>query len=589
MLKPARFVVLLGALTLTACSGHNHVDPSRNAQPDLQGAISSSGAATKFSPLASSLEDGLGQSACDRLAELAGVPDRSGAGRFSYFSQLDSTNGWRGAIAIDESPLTQFILSEIFKVPDWNTFYTEAKKEHDAGQVSGLKWFLLNLMNTIGLGQVAEFTAVNDKLSAAFPGIFGETGALDASVHWQIAHNAARLDLVDPVRTAAILSQRMPLFPGDGRWDVLADSAKVTLPAALRGLRDKTDQQQKLCALVLLHQNFAQLLTLKGHSSPVITQAANGLAQVEKLSTSQPEFRKVDLPGAFYDLSLQRNLTLKVDDIRNYDPSARLLTVTSTVPVAGQTADPGVLGEALSFMEFLLYSYELSSPASPWVKETGYPFGDIQNPQAHAILPAEAHQLALGLLTMHFKNLAAVYVKKVNADGALVKDGEIPAGIVLVQDPEARALVRVRLDDAIRLVRIVAYFEEALGRFKTRAPGEWASLSPVYDKATLAQLLGKAVFSEGELNSLLPVTARASVLLDNISDLKLPLALLMSKMAEAKGGCLSEVEWNLSTGRVDPVSVCSKDQKLRLADAFELLGRETQSPLLMQKAEQLRK
>lgn len=622
-------ITLLCASTIvTACSKNKRVETNRTLIPDL-GALGVSEPALIISPLASSIEDQATPGACERLSvlrhELA-MSNDSLAPRFSFVSELFSDKkGLKAAVEIDESPFTQLFLGEKFQVDDEETFYKKAKAEREAGNIGFMKWMVVKFMKAIGSMKTIQYPATNDKLEEAFPGIFGEAVGAEKSLSWKIAQRAADSRAVSTPDTSEILTTRVQLFPGNGSWNDYETSQRTSLAAAAKAYKGG-DQKEKLCAMILMQQNFAQLLRIKGHNAPVSLAPARGKkhARIEKLSSSNPAFQKREIPGAFFDVLSKRSIVLENESIKTYDPAQKRVSVTSQVPSGSVSYEAGKLNDALSLMEALLHSYEATSPAASWLKsDEDYVLGDILVSEK-AILPAEAHALALGLMTVHFKNLAALNIKKVDKDGRDASLGGMPAGILLASDSNAANVYRVRLVDAIRFARVVFYFDNALRQFSKKQPGEWQAMNPSYDLKTMASLFGTTVFTKEQLEgmylkqedisqacidagkaagreyeecllserklraAIVENLVKGNSLRDNLRALKLPLAMLLSQLGTGRAGCVVEVEWDAISGRRVPGAACAPETKGELADLFEIMARDTRSPVLLKKARDLR-
>lgn len=584
--KASTKISLFGFLLLCSCAVEKN-EPAR-IQNQEENLISLS--AQEIQPLHGALDD-VEYAPCARLEELAELQEENSSTQtYSYFKKITGKrSGWTGSIDISESPFAQFILGEKFVNGSPEEFYKKAKAERDAGRIGDMKWFFLKFMKGLGSLSTVQHSATNDKLAEAFPGIFGDDGSLDKSLFLSLAHRAAPLHKIPTKESRQILTSTVPLFSSQQNWNDFPSEVRLNLGAALNGWKEGSAEKDKLCSLVLLHHHFAQLLRVKGHNTPVLhyPRWTKGPAYVEELSGSQPEFKTEEVPGAFYDWKSQKAIVVSNESITSYDPRAQAFGIVSQVPQGKPNATPGDLGDSLSLMEALAYSFEASSPASPFVDKNGYFFGDVQAPGSSALLPAEAHSLALGLLSMNFKNLAALHIRKVNGKGLLVQDSSAAAGIVLGREWKNNTS-QLHLKDVIRLARVVSYLDVAMNRFRAKEPKDWEEMNPVYNKKTLASLMGPALFTEEELAGILTPAERSSVLKDNLKALKFPLALLLAKMGTSPKGCVAVVEWNGVSGDVRPLVPCSTELKAELADVFEKLARESQSPLLLKKAEEIR-
>lgn len=576
------------SLLASSCAEHKRIEPVRtvkeaNAVTAVTASPKAADVQALLQPLQPLLEHEAAPKACERLEQLGKEP-REGKETFSYLGYA-GMNGESpvGHIELKESPFSQFILGESFKVDDFDTFFEKARKEYEAGRLSGAKWLLLKTMKATGFGQRAQFSATNDKLAEKFPGIFGEQGALEASLPFGLAQRAAMQPLKADPLVAKILTTKIPLFSGDGTWAAHVAATRLSIGAAARAFREAKGRSneeiaERLCGTVLLHQNFAQLLRIKGMNAPVIIDGPGGRpSRIEKLSTSAPEFAKKEVPGAIFDLIGKKFVRLENESIKKYEPKvdaadpakSMLYTVSDKVP--GQATQPGMLGDSLAFMDAILYGYEASCPVADPAK-TRYLFGDIAAENSTAVLPAEVHSLSLGLLTMQLKNAAGLHLKKVNAKGTLLAEGEKAAGLLVTVQPlppgAKPGVVNVRLADAVRLTKIALFLESGLLRLKAMDPAKLKAMNDVYSPETIATL---------------------EALRAKLVEMKFPMVLLMSQLATPEKGCVSEMEWNLETGARKPLAQCSKEEMLAAADVFELMARDSQAPLLLKKVEELRK
>ena len=578
--------LLIVALLLSSCAKNERVETKRTPV-DLM----PKGQVEALPPFRSALEDS-SVGACARLNDLK--KKKSKGPTYSYLAAAKvGEEGWEGALDIAESPFTQFILGEKFAAGDEEEFYEKAKKEYEEGKLSSVKWLTVKVLHNLGLVSWVQYSAINDKLEENFPGIFGTTAGMDNSLPFKLASRVTTLKNMSASRASSILTTKIPLFPSDSGWSGLAAETKISLAAAMQGISPKSNSSERLCAHVLLSQHFAQLLRLKGHRSPKITKPSSNprrplpFSQIAKLSSSQPEFRTQEVTGAFYDLAEEQSILLENETIQKYDPASHTLGITKDIPNGSVSDKQGNLSDALSLMEALTYGLEITSPASPLSFSQDYLYGDISAEGSKAILPAEAHALSLGLLTMHFKNLALLHLQKINAEGKALAEGESAAGIMLASGEWNGASTNVKLDDVVRFTRLVSYLDHTLSALLARTPAELASLNAVYQPKTLASLLGKAMFSEEELNKLLTPQEQKNVLLDNVKALKFPLAVLLSRYS-TDAGCFANIEWNSELGSIKLQQACEANEKKDLADVFELLARDTKSALLLKKAEQIR-
>ena len=589
-------------LGIVACGPRAQVENERAAVTDMSVALRSQ-KLQQVSPLQGGL-DAAPMSACERLTQLSN--ESKGGLRYSFFDSLsvewkqDVNENWyqdmKGSINIAENPLTQFVLGEQVVAGSTEDFYKAAKAEHDKGNLGFMQWMVVKILRWVDGISLIQYSTIDGKLEAAFPGIFGGKHDIKDSLQYSLLKKISNPEKVagqDGKTLPKILAAKLSLFPSSGSWDDWRDSSKDSLASALSALKKPAgtveDQKQKTCAMVLAHQSFAQLMAIKGYNRAFWTMGEDGKPVVKPLDKSYREFTKVPVTGAFFDPTKNQSVLLDTVAIQKYDPAQLELTVSAEVPNGKVQTSAGSLGDALSMMEGLLYNFEASSPAAPWVTaESDYLFGDIQSSANKAILPGETHALSLGLMTMGFKNLGAIFIKQVNLKGALAGKNDMIAGIALASEiSSGSSLVRVHLQDVIRFTRLVSYLENSLRNFKNGTPEKWARMNPVYDKKTLAALHGDALFSKAELDQLLSADEKKNILKDNLLNLKLPLAVLLLQMGDNKDGCVAEMQWDLSTGEKTPTARCDYSLRAELREAVGILAHDTQSPLLLKRASEL--
>jgi len=588
-------IILFLSLLLAACSPKTNVENKRvfNNTQEIFGDQQSS----LISPLVSALENAP-RNACERLGELT-KQNKKGL-VFSYFDQLKFAGQTiKGASNIAESPLLQFILGEKFLAGNTKDFYKNAKAERKKGNVSFLQWMAIEILNAVGILEIVQYPTINEKLQEAFPGIYGGDGEIKNALLYQLLskiEDPNELLQHDMNALSAILTAKLPLFPESASWQTLAEETKINLASFIQALKKPgittEEKKERVCAGVLAHYHFAQLLTIKGYMKPAWKSSKNSnRVQLEELSSSNKEFFKLEASGGFYDPTLRASIVLNEDQITKYNPAQRPLNITAETPNGNLQEREGTLNDSLAMMETMLYGFEASSPAAPWlVEEREYLYGDIQaTAENKVILPGQAHALSLGLLGIGFKNLAANYIKQVNSKGVLAGKDDIVAGIALAAEvpAEGSQTVKIHLADIIRLTKVVSYLENSLRNFTKGSAEKWQRMNKVYEPKVLASLLGDSLFTKEELKKILTEDERKNILKDNLQKLKLPLAILLVQMGTTEKGCFSEANWDLSTGIKTPMAGCGEEVRAGLKEALTILAHDARSPLLMKKAQSL--
>jgi hypothetical protein len=212
--------------------------------------------------------------------------------------------------------------------------------------------------------------------------------------------------------------------------------------------------------------------------------------------------------------------------------------------------------------------FEATSPAAVWQPlNAPYLVGDLENRANSAILPAEAHALSFALLGLDFKNLAFLNLRFVNRNGAIVDPArEAPAGIVLLQSMSADFKGVMTIRDLSRLTTLIVRLDAALSNILEIDPATLSQRSSFYDSRIRA--------SAGELRA-------------KLRGLKLPMALLLSRMAEADLGggrvaCVASAALDLAPEaigpRLRPTGICSPEIAGEVKAARALLSASLLGP-----------
>ncbi len=581
----------------SACSRERAQLAGRSFIPDKTGAAAlpgengAGGENAEGSTLRSALlapQDGEAPSACAAIEALKSSQLTNGY-RFSFLDEIRvdaATMKHFGKINFADSPFTQVMLGEKFKFPTGDEFYAQAKAKHDAGEIDFLKWAALNAAVLVpSLYLKLQVQATNEVLEKKFPGIYGEPAEFtEESLHYQLLEKTGAMGLETGL--SEVLTAKLPLFNSQG-WGGVAADLRTSLQAAIASVARKgdtrEDKMERLCGFVLWQRAFAQMLAFKGHISPALNAG-----HLPKLTDHATEFPKFEDQGALYDDAHTQAIVLNPADIQNYNPSARALSVRATLPNGLPVTQTGGLAAQLDLLESAVYMLDATHPGSAWFADrASYPLGNILDPRSPAILPPDAHLLALGMVKLSFKNMSALYIKQVTAAGTVAGEGEAPAGIALVSPRDMeQSQTTLRLTDVARFTRVVVDLERLLdqvaGDVKTGTSWYLTDPSmPYADQKIRAQLLGEsAVGGKEAFEKLLLPEERQSILKDGLFRLHAPLALLLGQMSHGPGGCASEVLWNLRDGSRRPTAKCTDAQHVEARDAIRLLGILAHSPVL---------
>lgn len=402
------------------------------------------------------------------------------------------------------------------------------------------------------------FMAKNKSLEERLPGIFGVSGEATTSILAPLFRRLLANAGSDSSGLVRILTAETPMFLPQG-WSAWRQDAELSA-AALREAFASEQPAERVCGLVLAHRTFNQLLSLNGHLRPDLE---NG--HVQPLSKDRNSLGVNPVPGVYRKLQGDQWLPTIVSpqDLATYDPAQGLLMGGKALP-GSENLSAGLEGltDRLERLLGLEIIFELLSPAAKWMGPAvqAYPLGDFE--AGTGILPLEAGGLALGHLALNFKNLAAINLKQVKADGALVQSAaDQAAGVVLVETLSQTLEGEMSLEQLGSLARFVARFDAAIDRLLRADPAVVASLNPTLNAPALTAL-------------------RATQ--QRLRHLKLPLLIAIGKMTDVTlvpGGrslCVSRALVRLAPGlsaneRIRPLGFCTPGLVEQVASARRLL------------------
>lgn len=492
------------------------------------------------------LRDDFGVEACEYWISQSGSSD---TGVFRLIREAKMKRG-ELLLSMDPAafPLFQIKVGEGVPDGDEEKFWEEVVRQYQSGKIGFIKYNSAKSLRAVGKLKWLMPGKINDSIREAFPGVFD--GNVEEAAGSLIRNLVHKMGLEDKnlVEAGYTLSKEIPLLGLNS-----SDEVRKALAAARRGF-NSNNPSEKLCALGLWHRAFGGLLSLKGYRKPVLAMKGD-LAFLPELEGSRPVFLRENHFGAYVDRKTLKPLILTSDQISQYDPQGDLSLV----------AEKGLDQE----LEVMLYSSHILRATSPTELKEGeaYLLGDILQEKGHAILPFEAHSLALGFLTMGFKNLSEFSIVKVNARGQRLQENEKPAGIVIVGDQTESAPAgpyEVSLDQVAALMEIVvrtsAWLDEFGGFGGLNEGRDWSKTHPVYTPETLQRLKG---------------------LRSSLEALKMPLALLGLSLWDQR---VAVMEWDLATGAQRVVKQVSIVEELRFREALRLLALDTQSSILLERA-----
>ncbi len=574
-LTTQKILLLILASLAVACSPEKEEFKTRTfVEPKSPGQGTNNVFKPVHSPVAQ-LGVGTTTDACTRIEELSmmGVNDPMIRNDFAIFETFNyQTNEAQVYLG---NPFTEFVLTENIEVPGDEEFFQLATDRYNSGQLSWLEYNALKLAKSAnnGIYRKLKYGAVNDEVESAMPGLFAEGTAFDKSLYGSLMKKATDLSKLDPSFINKYMTQEMPLFTSRV-WSTRSQEMATSLRSALAGVYGPENTfvpaEQKLCGFILMQRLFGQLLALKGYEATL--PKSNG--RLAKIDSEELPFDTYDVFGGFTDPQ-GGSVILSPDEIANYSP-AKPLVLNPRPETQGKE-----LEELLSYIESMTYILEATSPVNSWVADNDYLFGDTTNPESPALAPAEAHSLALGLLLIGFKNLAAQNIVFTNAKGQRLAEGESAAGFALINPSVSTDETQLSIKNVTSLFRTVVYLSDLLDRMSQKTPDYLESMNGALTKSTLAQLLGRTMFAQEELDEILGPDGQGSILRNSLTDLQLPLVLMIKRFATMKGFCATDINWNLKTGQVAQDGQCSREDVKEVISALSLLGNKTRTQFLV--------
>lgn len=365
-------------------------------------------------------------------------------------------------INLQDSPFIRYLLASekvLGKIPTREGFIDYLNNAYANDEIGAVKYYaaLAAAKLNDGAADLLRFMGINGSLQDKFPGVFGEPSAMKSSLYLNLIANAAldknknvRIEQLRMQDVHDILTTRVRMIDGDGDWksfeNDMYDSMLAVLSAQKRTELDSAEEQkERLCAFVLWQRAWNQLLSINGYTSPKLVRYGGGEYGIQKFAADSDKADYASkigiMPGAF---NAPRGV-LTPDLLANYSGEPVIFLKDSFRIGTPEFSANANLAQVLHMANAMALFFEASSPASPWYLEgVPYLFGDVEARGSGAVLPAEAHLLALGLMKVNLTNLSTVFLKKINLDGLPVdtskpedsREGRA-TGIALFDQPAA--------------------------------------------------------------------------------------------------------------------------------------------------------
>lgn len=507
-------------------------------------------------------------SASSRVAVLA--QNKEAKGRFRFLHAFETREKkLAGRVEVANNPFIQFALSsERLKRDDPDTFIKQVEDAYEKGEVSTVQWAAFVLARTAyqttgstwGLIKF-QTKAINQKVSATFPGVLGGVNELDKSLPYLLIRKfSGGVNPANP-EIQKTLAASLPLLTSS-----IDDDMRQSLGAAIHNypFNQNLSETERVSSFILFQRLFNQLLQLKGY-----TRVKYGFIKehsaIPLLTDEKNSFDSTTQPGYFVNPKTGKNVALTSEDIAAYDPAVKPLLLTSSW-VKGSALAP--LDLELKVMTAAALAFEASSPAAHFVSgPKDYLFGDVTSLQNRAVVPAEAHSLSFGLTVMLLKNLSARRIAIINEQGqdVSVQGGE-PAGIAFFD--QVAADKKVKIDQVLKLIEFNLHLESALTDVIRKSEvnhDELKAMNSFYEhKAMMGNLVA---------------------LRQKLIEMRFPLYFLTMKLVKAGR---EELVWNPQAGFAElPKGKLSDDRKHQVGQSLRDLGTAMDQPLIVDVANQL--
>lgn len=112
-----------------------------------------------------------------------------------------------------------------------------------------------------------------------------------------------------------------------------------------------------------------------------------------------------------------------------------------------------------------------------------------------AIVPADMHALALGMMNLQMKNIAGLHIKKINSLGIQASsEKDVASAILTSEKMPGESTYRVNLADVLALTKNIVALDKTLLKILAIGPAEISRRNPVYTESTLAKINANFIF-----------------------------------------------------------------------------------------------
>jgi len=433
----------------------------------------------------------------------------------------------------------------------------------------------LTLLNT-WYADDEMFNAKNVFLNTLFPGVMGGVHDASFSLPLQLIAKIKGFYEPGPAKVKEIINAKLPLFESKN-WEKWKSDVLYSV-ASIQKSKSENNVEENLCSYVLANRMFNQLIAVKGFDSPllvggnVVPLTAENSNSIGKIAVTGSYLKFVDNDPTQLEPQFLSNATLE-----QYNPCIPGLNVgvdprrkcNQAIVTSHEILDENgsnsivmeSIGDRLNKLEALEFLVEATSPNSETWKSNKYYFGNINSPISAALFPHQYHKLALGLFNLELKNILALNLRKITANGAIHLPGssEEPGGVVLISNglsPDLKGTVELK--SFVRFAKIVVRLDDYLEKLQIADQAELMKKSPVYSTELFSSL---------------------AKLREQTKSLKIPLQILMLRFANlAQNQCFDSVSWDFSPAsnkpieaRIDPTTLCDDKLKIEFIEARGLL------------------
>jgi len=545
-------------------------------------------------------------------------------------SLVDFFMPWNWFRGIENPPMTKVPWGRVDMIG--NTLQSAALIENAKGQLPNREEFIVKAREAIGIckrdnsnkdncGNLVKMLAfelglatgmidvmkmrdeaVVEEIEKSFPGLFSQNGSGDMlnSVAWLLIKNGINFRAGDNLRVEDLrtFTKPLPVFRKGG-WEALSEDMQRGLSAAVQGLSSRSSSE-RACASNIVMRSVDQLIHLMGGVRTLPVYQSNNQSFVPAIhdivkGQDRPVLKDCRAAGSLVRKNMRVVVTEKtlsniasVKENYSWAPEPKAMIAcrpdgdgwSSGYPSKSSTSLNDMLGRLEAFSHFL---FAFSPNASWWVNSGYYPindFGGVAEIQRdRALVPGDAHLLALGLMRLDFEHFMDRFLIYLDESGKRTLDESKAVGIrISTQSLNSNSTsATTELKEVLRLLNLVKKLDRYLAHL------EYWKTSPRFSTWRMKQLFGNL----DNLNTLLGV-GQESTTRETIQKVYLGASLLMLKYIDLdeKGKCYSTVRTSLADDTEIISGDCGEDRKA-FGGMLSFLAGKLDSAVLLRHSENI--